>query len=307
MTSNTTTPATHAAKNVNGFPPRVIFFRHGETKWSLSGQHTSITDLPLTENGECRVKSTGKALVGPDRLIDLKNIEKIYCSPRLRARRTLELILENCSHQPEPKPKPVEVSSGLNFKKDATTLPIEYTERIREWDYGLYEGMTTKEIDRWRIKKGLNVKLDSLKESKTESKPAKNVEVTEEEVPKPNPNEDLHEQDYRLWSIWRDGCEGGEFPDDVCVRVDDLIDEIIKIQQRAVAEGRSGDVLVVAHGHILRTFSMRWLSIPLDNDPQIRLILDAGGSGVLSYEHSNWNEKAINLGGAFTVPKEKNL
>lgn len=49
--------------------PRVFIIRHGETEWSLNGRHTGITDLPLTKNGESRIRATGKALVGDDRLI----------------------------------------------------------------------------------------------------------------------------------------------------------------------------------------------------------------------------------------------
>jgi len=49
--------------------PRVFIIRHGETGWSLNGRHTGTTELPLTSNGEKRIRATGKALVGPDRLI----------------------------------------------------------------------------------------------------------------------------------------------------------------------------------------------------------------------------------------------
>lgn len=49
--------------------PRVFIVRHGETEWSLNGRHTGSTDIPLTANGEARVKATGRALVGDDRLI----------------------------------------------------------------------------------------------------------------------------------------------------------------------------------------------------------------------------------------------
>lgn len=58
--------------------PRCFIIRHGETEWSLNGRHTGTSDLPLTENGEKRIKSTGKALVGSDRLIAPRKLVHVY-------------------------------------------------------------------------------------------------------------------------------------------------------------------------------------------------------------------------------------
>ena len=49
--------------------PRAFIIRHGETEWSLNGRHTGSTELELTPDGEKRIRATGKALVGNDRLI----------------------------------------------------------------------------------------------------------------------------------------------------------------------------------------------------------------------------------------------
>lgn len=104
--------------------PRVIFVRHGQTEWSKSGQHTSVTDIELTPFGEMQMRRTGECLIGPSRtnMIKPENITKIFSSPRRRARHTTQLILE--AIPPEIRDK----------------IPIEYDDDIREWDYGDYEG-----------------------------------------------------------------------------------------------------------------------------------------------------------------------
>ena len=58
--------------------PRVFIVRHGETEWSLNGRHTGTTELPLTPNGEKRIRATGKALVGDDRLIVPSHLAHMY-------------------------------------------------------------------------------------------------------------------------------------------------------------------------------------------------------------------------------------
>lgn len=112
-------------------------------------------------------------------------------------------------------------------------------------------------------------------------------------------------------------------PEDVVRRLDAVIADIREKYHRQAFEqpGTKGDVLIVAHGHILRAFAMRWTGKPLT---ETSLILEAGSVGTLrqveipvqqkssrkssanqscrcSYEHHRIDEPAIILGGAFVV------
>ena len=97
--------------------PIVYLARHGETEWSLSGQHTGHTDLPLTERGERNARSLSERLRGISFL-------KVYTSPLQRARRTCEL-------------------AGFGAK-------AEINQDLMEWDYGEYEGRRTIDIHKER-------------------------------------------------------------------------------------------------------------------------------------------------------------
>lgn len=90
---------------------RLVLLRHGETEWSVSGQHTGRTDIPLTPHGEELAKACGALLTGYE-------FDLVLSSPLQRARRTAEL-------------------AGLTPEVDDDLL---------EWDYGGYEGLTTEQI-----------------------------------------------------------------------------------------------------------------------------------------------------------------
>ena len=93
--------------------PVIYLARHGETAWSLSGQHTGLTDLPLTERGEQNARALGQRLKG-------LNFVKVLTSPLQRARRTCEM-------------------AGF-----ATAAGVDRD--LLEWNYGQYEGRRTAEI-----------------------------------------------------------------------------------------------------------------------------------------------------------------
>jgi len=93
--------------------PSVYLARHGETAWSLSGQHTGLTDLPLTERGERNARALGERLHG-------LTFAKVLTSPLQRATRTCELA---------------------GFRAVA-----EVDRDLIEWNYGQYEGRRSAEI-----------------------------------------------------------------------------------------------------------------------------------------------------------------
>ena len=93
--------------------PIVYLVRHGETAWSLSGQHTGLTDIPLTERGERDARRLGERLRG-------RSFAKVLTSPLQRAARTCALA---------------------GFETEA-----EVDKDLVEWDYGEYEGRRSAEI-----------------------------------------------------------------------------------------------------------------------------------------------------------------
>ena len=91
---------------------RIWLVRHGETEWSKSGQHTGRTDIALTTNGERQAKALGRFLAG-------QKFALVLASPMTRAQRTARL-------------------AGIE--------QFEVTEDLHEWNYCIYEGVTTKSV-----------------------------------------------------------------------------------------------------------------------------------------------------------------
>lgn len=184
--------------------PVIYLARHGETAWSLSGQHTGRTDLPLTERGERQARIVAERLRG-------STFAKVLSSPSQRAVRTAELA---------------------GFHKVAETVPD-----LAEWDYGQYEGRRTAEI------------------------------LTE----RPD------------WQLFRDGCPGGEFPEQVAARADRVVKRVRTVD---------GNVLMFSSAHILRVLAARWLG--LEPAAGRYFLLGTASLSVLGYEH-NLGEPVVRL------------
>jgi probable phosphoglycerate mutase len=176
--------------------PIVYLARHGETAWSLTGQHTGLTDLPLTEAGERVALRLGERL-------RVLNPAKVFTSPLQRAHRTCELA---------------------GFGGVAEVDPD-----LVEWNYGEYEGRRTADI---RLER-----------------PA--------------------------WQLFRDGCPGGESPQQVSVRAGRVV-----IRVRAIV----GDVLLFSSGHFIRMLGARWIGLdaPLHAGA---FMLSTASLSALGYEH----------------------
>jgi len=172
---------------------RVYLIRHGETEWSLSGQHTGLTDIPLTENGRSVARRLKPVLA-------MTTFRLVLTSPLARARQTCQL-------------------AGLDEQAELEC-------GLLEWNYGEYEGLTPKQIE--AIRPG--------------------------------------------WLIFRDGCPGGENPEQVGARVDRVIARVRAVQ---------GHVALFSHGHFLRTLAARWFGLPTSDGSHF--LLDPATVSILSY------------------------
>ncbi|HVN39587.1 MAG TPA: histidine phosphatase family protein [Myxococcota bacterium] len=189
---------------MNAALPTLHVARHGETEWTKSGQHTGLTDLPLTERGERDAMRLGERLKGPV-------FAQVFTSPLQRASRTCELAGFGSVAKPDPD--------------------------LVEWHYGAYEGRRTVEI----------------------------------RAERPG------------WRLFRDGCPGGEMPEQIGARADRVIARV-----RAL----DADVLVFSSADFLRVLAARWLGLPPGSGALF--VLGTASYGVLGYDHDR-TEPAIRL------------
>ncbi|MGH7926747.1 MAG: histidine phosphatase family protein [Candidatus Binatia bacterium] len=172
---------------------RVYLLRHGETEWSLNGQHTGVTDIALTKNGRMAAR-----LLQP--ILAKESFTLVLSSPLRRARDTCELA---------------GLGQAANVEPD-----------LIEWNYGEYEGLKTEQI----------------------------------RLTRPG------------WSVFRDGCPGGESPEQVGARADRVLTKV---------RASEGNVALFAHGHILRVLAARWINLPASHGEHF--LLDTATLNVLGY------------------------
>jgi broad specificity phosphatase PhoE len=116
--------------------------RHGETEWSISGQHTGTTDIALTPEGELQAIAIGKLLAG-------RAFDHVFASPRTRALQTARL-------------------AGFGDR-------FVVSEGLREYDYGEFEGTTTKQI--WETHPGWELFRDGCPAGETPDAMAERIDV----------------------------------------------------------------------------------------------------------------------------------
>ncbi|RHZ57918.1 phosphoglycerate mutase family protein [Aspergillus thermomutatus] len=246
---------------------RVFLIRHGETEGTEGRKHISTTDNKVSKLGEKQVEETRERYVGEGKLIDPNRISRI---PRTRDRRTCELLhlgMHHHQHFYDRTTKQTTTTAIPPVTGEVAEATIQITPSLVEWDYGEYEGLTSGDIHEKRRQAGLDKE--------------------------------------RPWSIWEDGCPGGETPQQVTDRLDELICEMREVIQSTATTWPSGqvvtrateeprDIVCVGPGQSLAALAMRWTGQPLKYGK--RLLIETAGVAILGFEDDDFNQPAIILG-----------
>ncbi|CCK69250.1 sedoheptulose-bisphosphatase KNAG_0C01370 [Huiozyma naganishii CBS 8797] len=258
--------------------PRCIIVRHGQTEWSKSGHYTGKTDLPLTKYGEGQMLRTGKSIFENNRFINPNHITYVFTSPRLRARRTVELVLN-----------PLTEEQRSRFR-------IIVDEDLAEWDYGDYEGLVTDEIVELRHSRG----LDRERPWNIWSDGCENGESTHEIGLR------LSRAIARIQNLHKKHWEEG-IPSDIMVFAHGHALRYFAALWFQLGEEKACETPEErANPHSYDDDTVPYVQLEKYNylikNPNF--LLDAGGLGVLSYAHRNLHEPSLELAGTFLCPPE---
>ncbi|KAJ0419566.1 phosphoglycerate mutase [Aspergillus carlsbadensis] len=249
--------------NQDAATPRVFLVRHGR----FQATHTPLNKPPLTtrfpETGETEWSKTGQYTGTTDLDLTERGMSQVSSAAATLVGPRKLLDPAQLAHVfVSPR---LRAQTTLNLLLGRFTVgKVICTDDIAEWDYGCYEGLTEREIRDRRKGQGLDVEED--------------------------------------WSVWRDGCEGGESSEQVTARLDRIISRIKDIQKPYMKGVGPANILLVAHGLILRCLVKRWLGFPIDFN--LLMIFDPGAIAVLSYKNNDITKPAFHVGVAVPPSEE---
>jgi len=254
--------------------PRVIVIRHGETEWSLSGQHTGLSDIPLTARGEERTENLRKQIVGPGKLLDPAHISHVFVSPRQRAQKTFRLVFDAV--------------------EDDSKLPASWTttDQVREWDYGVCEGLTTSGI-RSKLGQSWEIYNDGCPEGDSASSMTARVDKVIVLI------KSLHMAYYSHipgspCDDKKDGIQAesqGHLESHGNGIGESEAEEMVQNVIERAHKGQGGDVVIFSHGHFSKCFLARWADLPIKNGRAF--VTGAGSVQLCGYQHHMLEETGI--------------
>ncbi|KAG0249833.1 phosphoglycerate mutase 2 [Mortierella polycephala] len=276
-----TTPST-----VHGQYPRVYMVRHGTTEWSQSGRHTGLTDIPLLPSGveQAKLLST-RIFENPHQdMVHIDNISLVLVSPLKRALQTYEHLRQGgLTKESREGTKP---SCFTRTQERATSL-------LTEWDYGDYEGVTTKDI--LMTRPNWSLFGDNVPNGETVEQVAARADKVIELIHNYQRGQNSQGQGTMVLKMPWTECDTKSHAatsSTISAYVHNVVEGIekgalsdeCKLNEVRIPEVGRRDVLIVAHSHFLRVFAARWLK--LDGIEGRNFVLDTASVSVLGYEHT---------------------